>query len=262
MDCPNAMIQVPSSQVTQQLRDFFDPSAPASLRCFAVLDGQAAGQVWADRLPSPNAAIVREAAFGSLYFGGAPDVTTIGDLISSCKKLGDVLIGLWPDDNLWQKLPLDPDYVGTVLEFNHRMNDETLHLLPKHMPEEYQLRFLDRELFKCSMMANYFTSVYGSVEMALKRGIGLCLMRDEEIMSEGSAGPSTNGLIEIGVETRQQYQRQGYATWVCAHLITECERLGFRTYWNCDAQNPASIALARKLGYHTGKAYKLVAWLK
>jgi RimJ/RimL family protein N-acetyltransferase len=49
---------------------------------------------------------------------------------------------------------------------------------------------------------------------------------------------------------------------VCAQLIQECEEQGLRTYWNCDAQNPASAALARKLGYRHQKEYMLVAWLR
>jgi RimJ/RimL family protein N-acetyltransferase len=256
------MIRVSSSQVTQQIRQLFDPDAPASLRCFAVLEGRSAGQVWVDTLTLPNSGIVREAAFGSLYFGGESDAGIISDLISIFKKEGDVLVGLWPNDDVWQKLPPDPDYVGAVLEFNRRIGDKPLQPSREHIPGGCQLRPLDSDLFKHSMMAKYLTNVYGNVEKALEQGIGLCLMRGEEILSEGFAGPSANGLTEIGVETRQQHGNRGYATCVCARLIKECEQLGLSTYWNCDARNTASIALARKLGYHTGKSYDLVAWLK
>jgi hypothetical protein len=258
----NTMIGVSSSQVTQQIKELFDPNAPASVRCFAVLDGQAAGQVWVDALTCPNSGIVREAAFGSLYFGGESDAATINDLICTSRREGDVLVGLWPNDDLWQKLPPNPDYVGTVLEFNGRTADKPLQLLRKHISRGCQLRPLDSRLFKNSMMADYLTNVYGNIEKALEEGIGLCLMRGEEILSEGFAGPSANGLIEIGVKTRQQHQQHGYATGVCARLIEKCEQLGFSTYWNCDARNAASSALAHKLGYHTGKSYELVAWLK
>jgi len=256
------MIQVSPSQVTPQIRELFNPDIPASLRCFAVLDGQSVGQVWVDTLSSPNSGIVREATFGSLYFGGALDAATVNDMISSFKDQGDVLIGLRPDDDLWERLPSNPDYVGSVIEFSHRIADESISLLSECLPEGRQLRRLDSDLFTHSMMANYFTGVFGSVKKALERGIGLCLIRGREILSEGSAGPSANGLVEIGVETKKQHQRHGYATLVCTHLIKECEELGFSTYWNCDARNQASIALARKLGYQPGKEYKLVAWLK
>jgi hypothetical protein len=59
------MIQVSPSQVTPQIRKLFNPDAPASLRCFAVLDGQSVGRIWADTLSSPKSVVVREAAFGS-----------------------------------------------------------------------------------------------------------------------------------------------------------------------------------------------------
>jgi RimJ/RimL family protein N-acetyltransferase len=262
MDRKNTMIQLSPSQVTRQIRELFDPDAPAGLRCFAVLDGQSVGQIWVDALPSPSSGIVREAFFGSLYFGGTPDAGTLSDMISSFKEEGDVLVGLWPDDDLWQKLPPDPNYVGSVLEFGRRIARESVSLSSEPLPEKYKLRRLDSDLFKHSMMADYFKGVFGSVEKALDCGIGLCLMRDKEILSEGAAGPSANGLIEIGVETRKQHQRQGHATWVCAHLVRECEELGFSTYWNCDSRNPASLALARKLGYGSEKEYKLVAWLR
>lgn len=256
------MIQVSPSQVTPQIRKLFSPDVPASLRCFAVLDGQSVGQVWVDRLSSPNLGIVREAAFGSLYFGGAVDAATVNDMISRFKDQGDVLIGLWPDDDLWERLPSTPNYVGSVLEFNHRVANESVPLLSEPLPEWCQLHHLDDDLFKHSMMADYFTGVFGGVKKALERGFGLCLMRGQEILSESSAGPSADGLIEIGVETKKQYQHQGYATLVCAYLIKECEELGYNTYWNCDTQNPASIALARKLGYKPKKEYKLAAWFK
>lgn len=254
------MIQLPPSQVSAQLRALFDPDAPASLRCFAVLDGQSAGEIWCDTLPIPSFGMVREAVFGSLYFGGTPDAAIINAMIDRLKNQGDVLVGLWPEDDLWHILPPNPGYVGFVLEYTSRTGDETLSAFGGPVPEGCQLRHLDSGLFEHSMMANYFTGVYGSVEKALEQGIGLCLMRDGEILSEASAGPSANGLIEIGVETKEGHQRRGYATLVCAYLIQECEDLGLGTYWNCDSQNPASIALARKLGYEPEKKYRLAAW--
>jgi GNAT superfamily N-acetyltransferase len=256
------LIEVSPSQVTPRIRKLFHPDAPAGLRCFAVLDRQSRGQIWVDDPSSPKSGIVREAVFGSLYFGGELDAKTIHDTISGLKDRGDVLIGLWPEDDLWKKVPADPNYVGSVFEYNRRIAGQTDLLLSGPLPEGCRLRHLDGDLFPRSMMARYFTGVFGNVEKALERGIGLCLMRGEEILSEGSAGPSADGLVEIGVETGERYRRRGYASLVCAHLIQECEKLGVNTYWNCDARNPASIALARKLGYRNGKKYKLAAWLR
>jgi RimJ/RimL family protein N-acetyltransferase len=104
--------------------------------------------------------------------------------------------------------------------------------------------------------------MYGSVQEALKWGYGLCLMREDDLLCEAFAGPEANGVIEIGVETQPHHMHKGYATLTCAHLIYEMEQHGYRTYWNCDKNNLASAALARKLGYQTEKEYRLLAWLK
>jgi GNAT superfamily N-acetyltransferase len=255
------MIRTSPHQVTPQLRSLFDPGAPASLRCFAVLDGNAAGQIWADALSSPTWGIVREAAFGSLYFGGAPDAHTIGHVIADLAENGDVLIGLWRGDERWETLPPDPDYVGATLEFTGRPIGKGLLALLGPMPEGCQLRRIDRDMLQRFLRPDFYVSAFGSIEQALERGFGLCLMRGGEVLSEAFAGPSANGMIELGTGTREPHRGRGYATLTCAHLIRECEKRGFRTYWNCAKQNPASAAIARKLGYRTEKEYKLVAWL-
>jgi hypothetical protein len=122
------MIHVSPSQVTPQIKELLDPDVRAGLRCFAVLDAQSVGHAWVDTPFSPNSGIVREAAFGSLYFGDALDAATINDMISSFKDEGDVLIGLCPDDDLRERLPRNPDYDGSVLEFSHRVVDRAISL--------------------------------------------------------------------------------------------------------------------------------------
>jgi hypothetical protein len=204
-----------------------------------------------------NTGIVREMALGSLHVGGTLDADTASDVISRFKDQGDLLIGLWPDDDLWERLPSNSDDVGSVLEFSQRSPDETVSLMSETLPEGCQSRDLDSDLFKHSMMGKYFTEVFGSARQALEQAVGLCLTRGKGVSSEGSAGPSANGLIEIGVETKQQYQHHGNSTWVCARLVRECEGPSYRTYWNCDARNKASIALAGKLGYQPENEHRL-----
>ncbi len=42
------MIEVPSAQITPELRALFDPRMPAGFRCFAVIAGDAAGRIFTD----------------------------------------------------------------------------------------------------------------------------------------------------------------------------------------------------------------------
>jgi len=45
-------------------------------------------------------------------------------------------------------------------------------------------------------------------------------------------------------------------------MISEMERMGYCTYWNCAKANQASIALTRRLGFRTEKEYRLMEWRK
>jgi RimJ/RimL family protein N-acetyltransferase len=69
-------------------------------------------------------------------------------------------------------------------------------------------------------------------------------------------------VIEIGVGTAEAQRGKGYATVTCARLILECERGGTQTFWNAAAQNTASVALARKLGYRTERPSRVYWWPK
>lgn len=252
------MVQLNPNQFTAKVRALFDPADPAALRAFAVLDGTIPGQVWVDDLAVPAWGIVREAGFGTLYLGGSPDPQQLNDLIFRLKGEGDVMIGLWDDDERLALLPAERDYDGRTLDIINRRRDVPLPAVPAGC----ELRQMDLALAERCQWRDFMATWYGSLEAFVNKGIGLSLMRGDEILSEAYAGPHGAGQIEIGIETPEAHRRQGYAAVVTAHLIHLCEQRGYETYWNAAKDNKASAALARKLGYQTEKEYRLVAWLK
>jgi RimJ/RimL family protein N-acetyltransferase len=202
--------------------------------------------------------VVQEAAFSSLYLGGDVKQTTLHQLITHLRQEGEVLIGLWPEDPSWSLLPSTPDYSGYTLEFTDRDADQSLPAVPAGC----ELSRLDQLLIKEILGRNLLIHMYGSMQVALKWGYGLCLICNREIQCEAFAGPAGSGVIEIGVETHPNHMRKGYGALTCAHLIHEMERQGCLTYWNCAKQNQASISLAHQLGYRNEKEYCLLAWFK
>jgi RimJ/RimL family protein N-acetyltransferase len=251
-------LQLAPNQITPLLRDLFNSNDPASLRCFAVLDGHAAGRIFTDQPDHPNWGVVQEGAFGSLYLAGDVQQSMLDGLIAHLRQDREVLIGLWQDDPRWSLLPSTPDYSGYTLEFTDREADQSLPVVLTG----YELRRLDQSLIKEIVGRNLLIHMYGSVQQALEWGYGLCLMHNGEILCETFAGPAANGIIEIGVETHPHHMQKGYASITCAHIIHEMEQQGYLTYWNCAKQNQPSIALARKLGYRCEKEYRLLAWFK
>jgi RimJ/RimL family protein N-acetyltransferase len=250
--------QLAQNQVTPSLRALFNPADPASLRCFAVLDGHAAGRIFTDHLDQPTWGVVQEVAFGSLYLGGDVQQTTLQHLITQLRLDGEVLVGLWTDDFRWSLLTSAPDYSGYTLEFTDREAGQPLPAAPTGC----ELRRLDQSRFKQIIGRNLLIHMFGSVQHALEEGYGLCLTRNGEILCETFAGPAANGVSEIGVETHPHHMQKGYAALTCIHLIHEMERQGYLIYWNCAKQNLASIVLAHKLGYRNEKEYRLHAWFK
>ena len=216
--------------------------------------------MWTDDLAYPTWGVVQEAGFRSVYLGGVHDRHTLARIFDKLGQAGEVLIGLLHGDGRLEMLPPNPDYLGATLEFTNRPMGQGLDVFLRQVPEGCQLRRVDRELLERCLERDLLVSIFGSVEKVLENGFGLCLMRDDHILSEAHAGPSAQGMIEIGVMTPERYQQRGYATLTCAHLVRMCEELGFQTYWNCAKQNRASVAIARKLGYRTLREYELRAW--
>ena len=254
------MLQIGPEQITPELKALFHADDPASLRCFAVLDGHAAGLVWADSPVHPLWAIVQEAGFGTIYLGGLPDTAILTVLITEFRQTGDVLIGLSHEDARFELLPPYSDYTGQVLEFTNRPIGEGLERWLDHPPMNCEVRCIDSVLFERCLERELLVHIFGSPTLALANGVGVCLMRGEQIVSEAQAGPAAQGLIEIGTMTHERYRERGYATYICAYLLRLCELQGYQTYWNCAKQNRASVALAHKLGYRTTKEYELRAW--
>ena len=246
------------SQVTPAIKSLFLPSDPASVRCFAVLAGQAAGKIFTDNPEDPSWAVLQEAAFGSIYMAGLLQPAMLQQLVANLRMEGDVLVGLWSEDPRWSLLPPGPDYSGHTIEFA----DHTLDQPPMKVPAGCKLVRLNHSLSKQITGRNLLIHMYGSIQLALDWGYGLCLLREDELLCEAFAGPCANSVIEIGVETQPHHMHKGYATITCSQLIHQMEHLGFNTYWNCASANQASIALARKLGYQTQKEYRLLAWFK
>lgn len=235
---------------------------PAGFRCFAVLAGDVTGRIFTDDPIRPTWGAVQEGAFGTVYPGGVFATSTWQRLIAKLREGGDVLVGLWPDDQRIQLLPPAPDYDGFTLDFTNRPTGAGLEKYLREIQDGCIIRTLDRELFERSTGRDFYCTLYGSAERVLEKVHARFLMRVDEICSESYAYFTALGIIEIATSTSEPYRGCGYATLTCAHLIQACEAQGYQTYWNCAKQNLASAAVARKLGYRTEKEYRLLAWFK
>lgn len=124
------------------------------------------------------------------------------------------------------------------------------------LPPEYCLREIDEALFtRCleSPWSEDLTIHYPDWETFRRLALGVVVLKNGELAAGASSYSSYPGGIEVEIDTRADHQRRGLAYAAGAALILRCLDRGWYPSW--DAQNPGSLALAQKLGYHFSHEY-------
>ena len=87
-------------------------------------------------------------------------------------------------------------------------------------------------------------------------GFGFCLaVGPDEPASTCYTYTAGGGMAEIQVQTLARFRKRGYATIVCSAFVEECRRRNIRPYWECTADNEASVMVARKIGFREAGSF-------
>ncbi len=236
--------------------------APARPRALAVLDGVLSGRAWADDPAQPSAAIVIEDSDGTVYAGGAVTRSIVAETLSGIQTAsGDLIFGFADaDDPLRRLVPTAPYWAGEAVDFTDRRppSDQATVLQPR-LEEGHRIVPLDRSTLPLIEWYEDTLHAFGSIRRWMEIGVGFGVMAGDEMASEAMAGPRVRGLMEMGVATREQFRRRGYGTLVSGLVARACEARGDRVWWNANAGNAPSIAIARRLGFQRERRYDLVA---
>lgn len=255
------MRQIEPGTSAPALESLFSDALPARLRCLGVLDGSLGGVIWADDSRSPGWVVVTELADGTTYVGGEVDATNLEAVFGELTPAsGDIVVGFsGMDDPLRAVLPPDPYRMGGAIDFTDRVPpaDEDRLLAP---PADTRVAEMDVTLFARTEWYQDSLVAFGSIDRWTDAGLGRCLMRDDEILCEATAGPAIRGTMEFGVLTREAHRGRGYATLTCRHLARACEQRGLIPWWNTSADNLASAKVARRLGFGRERHYDLVMY--
>jgi len=246
-------------QVTIEILELFDLSRPTMPRAFNVLEGITRGQILVEDYASSSWAVVREATYGTLYFGGQITASLVVEIVEYFRKVGEVGIGCWLTDPLNAMIPAGADYDGGTLYFTERA---PRHELTSSLPSGYRLVPRDEHLLSKSFDYASTLDAFGSLENVLKYTTAMLILYEQALVCEAATGAPTRRRIEIGITTAEAYRRRGFGTIACAHLIEICEAQGYNTWWDCAKQNIPSTRLARKLGYQNEQEYRYVWWTK
>lgn len=194
---------------------------------------------------------------GFTFYGGEVDENFLGKAIPRLANEG-VVIFVRPSD-LTFSLP-EPRKVIRRLEFDGLSKTIPLEIARRESGKRIVKR-IDEELIESCKWKGKIESACGSVTNFLKHGIGLCLIRNGDILSEAYAPFFGYDMrVELGIFSNENYRREGNATYACANLMKLCIDKGYSPYWSCDDSNSASISLAKKLGFRNPTNYDLLIY--
>ena len=184
------------------------------------------------------------------YCAGKPDKALI------TRKEND-WFGLFPQNRDWEKLIREcyPDAVkDTRYAINHDadFDKENLQALVDALPEGYELRFIDSEVYDlCKKVDDddleELIDWFDSKKQFLELGIGYAVIKDDEVVGGASTAYRFPDAIDIEVDVHKKHRRKGLASAAAAKLILDCLDRGWKPTW--DAANMKSVHLSEKLGY-------------
>ena len=165
-----------------------------------------------------------------------------------------------PQNELWAKTITDV-WGGKARKFTRYATKKEVTfdvgiLKSAELPEGYEIKPIDKALFdycKKTEWCRDFVAQFDSFEQYEKLGLGFIIKKDDDFVSGASSYSAYKGGIEIQVDTRAGFRRQGLAFCACAKLILECLERGLFPSW--DAHNLTSLMLANKLGYEFDYSY-------
>ena len=210
------------------------------------------GYAIADNNQNPSAAQI---VIGDLcFFAGAPDDDLAAQAAAPiivpwsqewCKSI-EAVWGDRVEKTLRYAIKKEPDI----------FDSEKLSLYAESLKEAYIIKLIDEEVYDKVIRGDWskdFCSQFADYNDYRNRGIGVAVIHQGQVVSGASSYTVYNGGIEIEVDTKQEFRRQGLAKACAARLILECLKLGLYPGW--DAHDLRSVALAEKLGYHMDCPY-------
>lgn len=217
------------------------------------------GHIFANDLENPTSAM---AIIGDFCFFAGEPMKELVEFKPECCKQGFII--MTPGAKGW----------GGLIELVYRdkatkttryaikkeqdiFDRDKLQNIVNEASESLDVYEIDSDIFQLTRTEGWMrdlTSQYDSYEDYVSKGaLGVVVMKDGDIVSGASAYTAYNDGIEIEIDTREDCRRNGYALLCAAKLILNCIDQGKYPSW--DAQNPGSVALAEKLGYHFSHEY-------
>lgn len=252
------MVQIPKDQLNH-LEPLF--AGWEETLVWSVLQG-CMGKAWADQEEHPQAALLWVGDF--LFLGGdaaAPGARELAMFLP--RELANGIALAVPKNESWLRL-LEEVHDGrgkpitryAIQKEPDVFDPGKLRANLEKLPQGFILKPIDEGLYHTLLELDWardFCAQFGSWEKYAAHGCGFVALKEGEIAAGASSYTWYQGGIEIEIDTKEAYRRQGLALCCASALILHCLEQGLYPSW--DAATPISVALAEKLGYHFSHTY-------
>ena len=218
---------------------------------FSVIDGNVAGQIYADSCTNPKTAlIILEDMFfisgekNALFCMEVYKLLTEVIFPSMDEKYFDFYcmtteLQTEIEDIFAAKItgrPIRKTFEYCDEAFKNRMNWQAL------LPEGFAMEPIDAAF---ALKYKYDKEFW---HYSTKR-FGMALTKENEVVSECIACFVGGGQAEISVDTKEPFRNQGFTSITSTAFIEQCYSMKLMPNWGCWDFREASIALAKKLGF-------------
>lgn len=222
----------------------------------SMLENKSAGKIFTDDVISPSFMLVCSSA-GYVFLGGEPDLASLKKVALHLKTLSYVSL-VCPFEWKLKNFFLEEGFVAIDRIQFYRPKTA---FWTKKLPVQYSMNRIDKDNFPMCSWYSFILNYYGDCDRFFANGLGWCLRDQGKVISE-SYGLIAGDQVEIGVITHENYRGQNLGTAICATLLDYCSEYHLRPFWNCNLDNPASIAIAKKLGFEEECRYFFLRWIK
>ncbi len=244
------------STTHSNLLSMFDPQISNNPMLFATLLGHAPGRAFVDDAINPSQCMIRTNE-ALVFFSKQVSQSFFDQGLDHIKQFGHVAI-IWRSATSALQVPKADKTIQRLDYPEYDSNNQYLANIKNNgAPNGFEFRVIDKNLLEKCEWRKEIENFCGSIENFLVHGFGVCLIRDGEIISESYAPFVGVHTVELGAITRETYRGHGYAAITCSYLIQSCLERGLQPYWSCDADNLASVSLARKLGFQQEREYEI-----
>ncbi len=237
----------------------------------SVVEQHVNGKIYVDAIAIPKAFYVIHPYGMSLLYGDVSD-----DFLQS--ELTDYLLGRNGLRKTGEWLQIFPseleNRIDTILGKKlsifdgNKYRDNSGDVVVKHKRINFKFNLQKFQQFRrkidlneysfCEVDIDLYNETNGSVvpnkfwnnaSEFLTRGVGFALMAKDQAAAIAFSSFMHDEMLELGMETKLEYRRRGFASIISAKLIEYCLERGLEPVWACRQGNLGSYNLAIKLGF-------------